>query len=153
MTQVQDVRRAKVETGKILPLALGCAAVSVGCVAIPMFVIRPFRPQGAEELEFALTVRHVGPWLAGVGAAVVLLLIVRFWKNARVGLRISLAGLFVLATVGAVLARIEHVERGQVAPAVAFDQRREIEQMDRDRRDHPRPRRRRRQPDQRHQKE
>jgi hypothetical protein len=111
MTQVQDVRRAKVETEEILTLALGCAAVSVGCVAIPMFVIRPFRPQGAQELDFALTVRHVGPWLAGVSAAVVLLFMVRFWKNARVGLRISLAGLFVLATAGAVLAHVNIFEK------------------------------------------
>jgi hypothetical protein len=111
MTQVQDVRAAKAGTGKTLTLAVGCAAVSVGCVAIPMFVIRPFRPQGAQELDFALTVRHVGPWLAGVCAAVVLLLMVRLWKDARVGRRILLAGLFVLASAGAVLTHVNIFEK------------------------------------------
>ena len=111
MTQVQDFRAAKAGTGKTLALALVCAAVSVACVAIPMFVIRPFRSQGAQELDFALTVRHAGPWLAGVCAAVVLLLILRFWKGARVGSRIFLGGLFVVATAGAVLTHVNIFEK------------------------------------------
>ncbi len=111
MTQVQDVRVAKVGTGRTLALALVGAAVSVACVAIPMFVIRPFRPQGAQELDFALTVREVGPWLSGVCAAAVLLLVVRFWKVARVGSKILLAGLFVLAAAGAVLTHVNIFEK------------------------------------------
>ena len=111
MTQVQDVRVAKVGTGRTLALALVGAAVSVACVAIPMFVIRPFRPQSAQELDFALTVREVGPWLAGVCAAAVLLLMVRFWKVARVGSKILLAGLFVLAAAGAVLTHVNIFEK------------------------------------------
>jgi Protein of unknown function (DUF3179) len=111
MTQVQDVRVAKVGTGRTLALALVGAAVSVACVAIPMFVIRPFRPQGGQELDFALTVREVGPWLSGVCAAAVLLLLVRFWKVVRVGSKILLAGLFVLAAAGAVLTHVNIFEK------------------------------------------
>jgi hypothetical protein len=110
MTQVQDVRAAKVGTGRALALSLICAAVSIACVGLPMFVIRPFRPQGARELDFALTVHHVGPLLSGVCAAVALLLMVRFWRGARVGSRILLAGLFVLAAFGAVRTHVNIFE-------------------------------------------
>jgi hypothetical protein len=111
MAHVQDVRVVKVRTGRGLALALVCAAVSVACVAIPLFVIRPFRPQGAQELDFALTVRHAGPWLAGICAVVVLLLAVRVWKIAGIGSRITLAGLFVLATAGAILTHVNIFEK------------------------------------------
>jgi len=76
-----------------------------------MFVIRPFRPQGAEELNFALAVRQAGPWVAGLCAALVLLLVFRSWKGARIGLRILLGGLFALATAGAVLANVNIFEK------------------------------------------
>jgi hypothetical protein len=32
-------------------------------VAIPMYVIRPFRLQGGRELALALWIRHVGQWI------------------------------------------------------------------------------------------
>jgi hypothetical protein len=111
MTQVQEVRAVKVGAGRYLALALVCAVASVACVAIPMFVIRPFRPQGAQELDLALAVRHIGPWLSGVCAAVVLLLVVRLWKVTRIGSRIILAGLFVLAGAGAVLTHVNIFEK------------------------------------------
>src|SRR5258708_3375088 len=111
MTPVQEVRAAKVGTGRTLALALVCGAVSVACVAIPMFVIRPFRPQGVQELNFALAVRHAGPWLAGVCALAALVLAVLRWNAARIGSRIVLASLFVLATAGAVLTHVNIFEK------------------------------------------
>lgn len=111
MAQVQEFRAAKVGTGRYLALALLCAVISVACLAIPMFVIRPFRPQGAQELNFALAVRHAGPWLAGICAVVVLLLLFRLWKIARTGSRILLVVLFVIATAGAVLTHINIFEK------------------------------------------
>ena len=50
MAQVQEIRAVKVGTGLWVMLAAICAVVSFACVAIPMYVIRPFRPQGAEAL-------------------------------------------------------------------------------------------------------
>jgi hypothetical protein len=39
-------------------LVLACLAVSLFCVAYPIYVTRPFRAQGARELMAALAVMH-----------------------------------------------------------------------------------------------
>ena len=115
MAQVLEIRAAKVGTGRFFALALVltvfCAAVSVACVAIPIYVIRPFRPQGAGELSLALAVRHAGPWLSGLCGVAVLLLVIRLWKSARVGSRVLLAGLMVFAAAGAVLTHVNIFEK------------------------------------------
>jgi hypothetical protein len=111
MMQTQEARAAKLGTGKVLVLALVCAAVSAACIVIPMFVIRPFRPQGARELEIALAVRHAGPWLAGLCAVAVLLLLIRVWKIARTGARVTLAGLLLVAIGSAVLTHVNIFEK------------------------------------------
>jgi Protein of unknown function (DUF3179) len=111
MPQTQEVSAVEVGTGRWVLLASICAAVSIACVAIPMFVIRPFRPQDAQALNLALAVRQVGPWLAGVCAILVLLLLVRFWDVARVGSRVLLAGVFVVAALGAVLTHVNIFEK------------------------------------------
>ncbi len=111
MAQVQQIQAVKVGVGRLFALAVVCTVVAVACLAIPMFVIRPFRPQDAQALSFALAVRHAGPWLAGLCALVVLLLVVRLWKVTRVGSRIVLVGLFVLAATGAVLTHVNIFEK------------------------------------------
>jgi hypothetical protein len=111
MSQVQEIRAVKVGTGRRVMVAAVCAVISIACVAIPMFVIRPFRPQGAEALSFALSVRQAGPWVAGVCAIAVLLLLVRLWNDARVGARIFLCGLFVVAALGAALTHVNIFEK------------------------------------------
>src|ERR1700722_20407703 len=111
MTATQEAHAVKTKTGSLLALAMVCAAVSVACVAIPMFVIRPFRPQGARELEIALAVRHAGPWLAGVCVAVVLLVVSLLWKNARIGTRIGLICLLLLTFAGAAFTHINIFEK------------------------------------------
>jgi hypothetical protein len=111
MTPVQEIRAVKAGTGRYLALALVCAVISAACFVIPMFVIRPFRPQGAQELDFALAVRHAGPWLAGLCAAVVLLLMIRRWKTARTWSRVVLAGLLAVAIAGAVLTNVNIFEK------------------------------------------
>ncbi len=111
MAQVQEFQAVRVGTGRLFALALVCAGVSVACVAIPMFVIRPFRPQGAGELSLALAVRHAGPWLSGLCAAAVLLLVVRLWRSAGVGLRVLSVGLLVFAAAGAALTHVNIFEK------------------------------------------
>jgi hypothetical protein len=108
---VQEIRANRVRTESYAAVAVLCAVVAFGCVAIPMFVIRPFRPQGAGELAFALAVRQTGPWVAGICALVVLVLAIRLWKAVRVGLRVMLVGSLILAAAGAALTHVNIFEK------------------------------------------
>ncbi len=111
MAHTQEAYAVKAGVGSSLFLALVCAVGSVACVAIPMFVIRPFRPQGAQAMEIALAVRHAGPWVAGLCAVVVLVVMIRVWRSARIGARVVLTGLFLLAVAGAALAQVNIFEK------------------------------------------
>ena len=53
--------RAKDSRRKFTVALLACLAVSLVCVAYPMYVIRPFRAQGARELAVALVVTRFRP--------------------------------------------------------------------------------------------
>jgi Protein of unknown function (DUF3179) len=110
MPQMQEVHAVKSESKSVLALASMSAAICVACVAIPMFVIRPFRPQGARELEIALTVRHAAPWLAGTFAAILLVLLIQSWKTMRRGARFAISGLFFVATICAAFAHVNIFE-------------------------------------------
>jgi hypothetical protein len=111
MPETQEIQAVRSKTVYSLALASVFAAVSAACVMIPMFVIRPFRPQGARELEIALAVRHAGPWLAGLSAAALLLVMLRVWKTAKVGARVAMAGLFLVASAGAILTHVNIFEK------------------------------------------
>jgi hypothetical protein len=111
MSQTQELQTVSTETRKFLALAAISTVVCVACVTIPMFVIRPFRPQGAQALAIALTVRRAGPWLAGVCTAVVLLLLVRSWKTMKTGARTAMAALFLVAMACAVFTNINIFEK------------------------------------------
>jgi hypothetical protein len=111
MPETQEIQAVRSKTGYFLVLASMFAAVSAACVMIPMFVIRPFRPQGARELEIALTVRHTGPWLAALCAAAVLLGMLRVWKTAKMGTRVAVAGLLLVAFAGAIFTHVNIFEK------------------------------------------
>jgi hypothetical protein len=95
----------------LLWLFLLCASISILCFAIPMYVIRPFRPQDPGQLAFALTVRSAGPWLSGICAFAALAALILVWKR-RIGLlsRISAVALLVLAAAGSVLTLVNVFE-------------------------------------------
>src|ERR1700688_3963943 len=111
MTPVQEVHAVRVRVERLFALALVCAFASAACVAIPMFVIRPFRPQGAQELNFARAVRHAGPGVSGLCALGGFLLVIRLWKVTRVGLRVMLVALLGLAIAGAALTHVNIFEK------------------------------------------
>lgn len=110
MPQMQELH-TKTESKPVLSLASVSAAICVACVAIPMFIIRPFRPQGTRELEIALAVRHAAPWLAGACAVIVLLLVIQTWKTTQLGSRIALVGLLLMATLCAVFTHVNIFEK------------------------------------------
>lgn len=81
------------------------AIVSLACFGYPMYVIRPFRAQGADELALALQVKEWGP-LVSLVAAVVAALVA--WPMQRRWVAWPLA---VLAIAGAGLARFNVYEK------------------------------------------
>jgi hypothetical protein len=93
----------------LLPLL---ALVSFACVAYPLYVIWPFRRQGARELAAALSVLRIGPWLSLLCAAASIALIVYAWPRTRGWMRRGAAILcVVVAALGAALTRFNIYEQ------------------------------------------
>jgi hypothetical protein len=62
-------------------LLLVCLAVSLFSVIYPIYVIRPFRPQGARELAAALVVARFRPWVALISAVAAVAMLARYWRT------------------------------------------------------------------------
>jgi hypothetical protein len=60
-------------------LLLACLAVSLVCVGYPIYVIRPFRPQGARELAIALVISRFRPLVTLMSAILALAAAVAYW--------------------------------------------------------------------------
>ena len=95
-----------------LLIVLACVAVSLFCVAYPIYVIRPFRPQGPRELLAALAVlRYREPIvilsaLAAIAAAIAYCRMETRWSG-----RALAAGAALFACVLAGLARVNVYEQ------------------------------------------
>jgi hypothetical protein len=97
----------KVISGLLILLVVG----SFLLVFIPVYLIRPFAPQTARDLEVSYTLRSVSPLLTLAALVLGLLCVFLLQKSARSRLRKSaraVAGL--LLTALAVLARQNHFE-------------------------------------------
>lgn len=79
---------------------LAVLAIALTAVAFPMYVIRPFRYQGALEFRAALVVLRWAPWITLVCVLLALLLFIPIWRSAGrkrfAGLR---RGILILATL------------------------------------------------------
>jgi Protein of unknown function (DUF3179) len=85
--------------------------VPIVCLAIPMYVIRPFRPQDPSQLALALTVRDLAPWLTAVCAIAVVIVSALAWGHTRRKLpRIALVAFSILAIAGACLTHVNIFE-------------------------------------------
>ena len=103
-------------------VAVVCALVPIVCLAIPMYVIRPFRPQDPSQLALALTVRSLGPWLSAVCVLGAIWAVFTGWKrsNRLVG-RIALVCLCVFTIAAACLTHVNIFEKMfHPYPAPAF---------------------------------
>ena len=88
-----------------------CSLISFACFAIPIYVIRPFRQQGAHELAVALFVKQVGPGVSAVCALTALVALFVGWRRIRGwGIRTIVAALMALAFGGAYLSRVNVYE-------------------------------------------
>jgi hypothetical protein len=92
-------------------LSFGLAIVSLACFGIPMYVIRPFRHQGSQELAVALFVARFAPVVSIICAALGLALVWFVWSSFRKWLpRLTTVLFALLAIGGAFLARIDVYE-------------------------------------------
>lgn len=78
-TSPQSAHAPASSRGKYLLLAL---AISLAAVVFPIYVIRPFRYQGALEFRAALAVLRWAPWITLACALFALFLFIPVWRNA-----------------------------------------------------------------------
>lgn len=89
-----------------------CAAVALFCLLFPIYVIRPFRAQGLAELDAALLVMRMRPWITAACAAISGALVVRHWRaNLTRTARIGMAATAGIAGLAAILSHINIYER------------------------------------------
>ena len=107
---------ARVPSGRLrrplTPLLLGAVAALAGfaCFAYPMFVIRPFRHQGARELAVALAIKQAAPVVTILCAATAVICLIAFWPRFQWGQRTLAALLAILACGSIWLARFNVYE-------------------------------------------
>lgn len=94
-----------------LSILLGLALISLASFVIPIYVIRPFRHQGATELAVALFMKQIGPWLSVPCAVLAALVVLSSWRRFRGwAFRSALVFALVLAIGGAGLSRLNVYE-------------------------------------------
>src|SRR5580765_2652078 len=90
---------------------LACLVVGLICVAYPIYVIRPFRHQGARELAVALAVSRFRPVVTVVAAIAAVLATIGYWRaGERRWNRVLTAAGAALMVVLAFLARVNVYE-------------------------------------------
>src|SRR5579862_7435442 len=92
-------------------LILACLAVSLFCVAYPIYVIRPFRAQSARELMAALAVMHYRNVVTVLSALVAIGAAASYWRvKPRIPGRSVVALAALVVCVLSVLARVNVYE-------------------------------------------
>ena len=90
---------------------LACLAISLVCVAYPLYVIRPFRHQGADELAVALAITRFRPAITVISAIAAALALIGYWRlQPRKWKRILPSGGAALTIVLVFLARVNVFE-------------------------------------------
>jgi hypothetical protein len=92
-------------------LLLACLTASLVLVAYPLYVIRPFRAQGARELAAALEFSRFEPFLTAILALVAVLAAIAYWRvQTALSRKILAAAGAMLVCVLAVLGRVNVFE-------------------------------------------
>jgi uncharacterized protein DUF3179 len=117
-------------TRRTLPLLLaGCLALSLAAVLYPLYVIRPFRAQGARELAIALWVTRWRPLATLIAAIATLAALAAYWRvQSRPSRRALACAAAALSVLLAIAARVNVYERmfhpaGRPSFAAAADAR------------------------------
>lgn len=111
MPRGPDQTRTGAHAGASLWLFALCALIPIVCLAIPIYVIRPFTPQDPRQLAIALAIRNAGPWVSAVCAVVVICALFLVWKRS-IGLfsRIVIVALSVITLACAALTHVNIFE-------------------------------------------
>jgi hypothetical protein len=83
---------------------------AVACFAYPLYVIRPFRYQGATELGLALALKRIAPWLSIVSASLCVAVLAILWSRLRTGARIAAVAFAMLAAAACYASRVNVYE-------------------------------------------
>jgi hypothetical protein len=88
------------KTDKKAPVLVGLGlAVAAVCLVYPIYVIRPFRTQGPGELQAALAVLRMRPFVLGIAVGMAVAGTVFYWRSGARGWRRALAVCGMLLTV------------------------------------------------------
>lgn len=111
MSPRMGILRPEKPSGKWTALLLVCLAVSLFLLVYPIYVIRPFRHQGATELRVALAVIGFRPVAMAAAVALALIAAVQYWRTQTRRWRRVLSALAAAATLAcAALSRINIFE-------------------------------------------
>jgi thiol:disulfide interchange protein len=86
------------------------AIAAFALVALPAWIIQPFRPQSARGVSISYTLRAISPIVTILALLIAAWLIFTLWRGARWWGRISIVILLLLTTVSAWFARQNHFE-------------------------------------------
>jgi Protein of unknown function (DUF3179) len=105
------IPRPERSSAKWTALLLACLAISLCLLIYPVYVIRPFRHQGATELKVALAVMGFRPIVMAAAVALALIATVQSWRARTGRWRRALGALAATATLAcAALSRINIFE-------------------------------------------
>lgn len=91
-------------------LLLLIVAVTVALVAIPVFVIMPFKAQTPAGLAWSYWLRRLSPWSTVIATVAALALCLKLWRGARWWSRLALALLLMPVLAVTWFARQNHFE-------------------------------------------
>jgi len=111
LTETNAQTQTGIERRLIWPALLGLLVFSIAFVAIPVFLIQPFRPQTQRALEISYLLRSWSPLATAIMLLAALALVIWRWRQARRWWRKTLLVILLsLSIVPAWFARQNHFE-------------------------------------------
>ena len=111
LTETNAQTQTGIERRLIWPALLGLLVFSIAFVAIPVFLIQPFRPQTQRALEISYLLRSWSPLATAIMLLAALALVIWQWRQTRRWWRKTLLViLLLLSIVPAWFARQNHFE-------------------------------------------
>jgi len=111
LTETNAQTQTGIERRLIWPALLGLLVFSIAFVAIPVFLVQPFRPQTQRALEISYLLRSWSPSATAIMLLAALALVIWRWRQARRWWRKTLLVILLLLSIVPVwFARQNHFE-------------------------------------------